>query len=314
MKHVISDGIGTQSWTMKQLAKRGILAPMPVEAVFADTKDERRKVYDYLDQQRNKFPFPITAISIGKLSDAALKVRTSKASGKNYLKHHIPVFIRRSSGKLGMMGRACTLDFKIEPIRRYLRDSVIGKGEYLAWRKKHKDALRLLGLYKLQKSMKKKGLHVGLPIVYPHAAWKECQDDALVCLWIGISTDEIDRAKDSVVPWILNRHPLTEIGYDREKCISWLSEVGEPEPPDSSCKYCPYHSDDKWIRMREEAPEEFEEAAVFEEDYQKSFAQCDRLDGVPYLHDSRKPLRQVVLVSGRRSSAEQTPCKGICGV
>lgn len=286
---------------MKHLAKRGLLSPMPVAAVFADTRDERQKVYDYLERQRANFPFPITAICKGKLSEAALKVRVSKKSGLTYIKHQIPVFIRRANGKPGMMGRACTMDFKIEPIRRYLRDVIAGT-DYLPWRSKHKAALRAFSDAKKAKTP------------CPDWAWNEMQDDALICLWIGISVDEVDRAKDSVVPWIVNRHPLLEIEYTRQRCLQWLKEEGEEEPPNSSCLYCPYHSDDRWIEMLNEAPDEFEKAAAMEENYQKSFTECKRLDGVPFLHESRIPLRQVKFVAGKQRSVEQTPCKGICGI
>lgn len=302
MKHVISDGIGVQSWTMKHLAKRGLITPMPVEAVFADPRDERKVVYSYLESQRDKFPFPIKVISKMKLSEQALRVRVSKTTGLTYLKHLIPTFVVRSSGKHGMMGRACTVDSKIEPIRQYLRRELIGRQDYLAWRRKHKVALKELALSREEKR----------PCDF--AAWKSMQDDALVCLWIGISTDEIDRCKDSVVPWIVNRHPLCELGKTRTDCLAWLDSEGEPEPPDSSCKQCPYHSDDKWIRMKNEAPEEFSETVQFERDYQAAFKQCPRLDGVPYLHEARIPLDQVVFVPGKKRSVEQLPCKGICGV
>lgn len=301
MKHILSDGIGTQSWTIKELAKAGLIVPMLDEAVFADTQDERLRAYLYLAERRGEFPFPISQISKGSLSEGAARVRVSKKTGKPYVRHQLPVYVVRKNGKHGMMQRHCTVDFKIEVVRRHIRIG-LGAGVLSAWRKKHKEALKVFNESKKTKQP------------CPWNEWRELQDDALVSLWIGISCDEIDRAKDSVVPWIVNRFPLIELGFTREMCLAWLQERGIPEPPDSSCLYCPYHNDDKWIAMKRDAPEEFERAAQFEERYQESFKQCPRLDGVPYLHASRVPLREVVLVPGKASGAAQTPCKGVCGI
>jgi hypothetical protein len=301
-KHVLSLGIGVQSSTAALLAAAKVLTPMPVCGVFADTREEPNSVYKYRDILAPIIPFPIHTVSVGRLSEMASRVRVSKATGMTYVKHQIPVFMLRSSGKFGMMGRACTLDTKIEPIRKFMRDEIVGREAYLAWRKKHKEALKVLAQSKIEK----------LPC--PHSAWQEMQDDALVCLWIGISTDEADRAKDSVVPWIVNRHPLLEINMSRSQCLEWVAKAGLPLPPKSSCAFCPYHSDDEWIRLRQEEPEAFNAAIEFEKVYTKSIAQCPRLDGVPFLHSSRKPLDQVVFVPGKSNKSHQAPCEGMCGV
>lgn len=64
-----------------------------------------------------------------------------------------------------------------------------------------------------------------------------------VVMWLGISTDEAHRMKDSQKKWISNRWPLIEAGLSRQDCLRWMQEHGYPEPPRSACVFCPYHSD-----------------------------------------------------------------------
>ncbi len=43
----------------------------------------------------------------------------------------------------------------------------------------------------------------------------------MVELWLGISTDEAVRMKDSRDRWVTNRYPLIETGMSRQDCIDW---------------------------------------------------------------------------------------------
>jgi len=106
--HFISLGGGVQSSFMTIWAALGKITPMPMAAIFADTQDEPRAVYDYLNYIESELPFPIIRVSKGSLSDAALRVRTSRKTGLNYLKPSLPVFMRRANGDDGMMPRQCT--------------------------------------------------------------------------------------------------------------------------------------------------------------------------------------------------------------
>lgn len=44
----------------------------------------------------------------------------------------------------------------------------------------------------------------------------------IVELWIGITTDEVDRIEPSRMPWIENRYPLIEIDWSRRDCEMYL--------------------------------------------------------------------------------------------
>lgn len=139
----------------------------------------------------------------------------------------------------------------------------------------------------------------------------------LVEMAIGISLDEVHRIKPSQAPWIKNHWPLIDKRVTRERCVSWMRENGYPEPPRSACKYCPFHSDEEWIRLRDEEPEEFEAAARFEQRLQVAVSKQEVLVGIPFLHSSGVPLRDVKFES--RPSHQQidmfgNECEGLCGV
>lgn len=113
----------------------------------------------------------------------------------------------------------------------------------------------------------------------------------LVEQWIGISTDEAHRMKPSRDDWLIPRWPLIEKSMTRSDCIRWLKNHGYENPGKSSCVFCMYHDDKTWAWMKKHNPREFERACKFEETIQK--LGMPGLDGTPYLHDSRRPLRGI---------------------
>ena len=58
---------------------------------------------------------------------------------------------------------------------------------------------------------------------------------------IGISTDEILRAKDSDVAHLQNVFPLIELDWDRRACAEYLAERGFGHTVKSACLGCPFH-------------------------------------------------------------------------
>lgn len=74
----------------------------------------------------------------------------------------------------------------------------------------------------------------------------------LVTTWLGITIDEIERAKPSRVAFINHSFPLLELNYTRLDCDKWLSARGLPVPKKSSCKFCPYQQSREWAEMKAE--------------------------------------------------------------
>lgn len=68
----------------------------------------------------------------------------------------------------------------------------------------------------------------------------------LVDLWLGITVDEIHRAKDSRVAFINHKFPLLDLNYFRDDCTQWFKGNNLPIPKKSSCKFCPYQKKCEW--------------------------------------------------------------------
>lgn len=279
MLEVISLGAGVQSSTMALMAAVGEIAPMPSCAIFADTQSEPRAVYAWLDWLETQLPFPVYRVTAGSLADKATTVHLSR-SGSKYTNANIPVYIKSpvAGERPGIQSRQCTGDFKIDPINRRIRQ-LVGK-DIRAWRR----AGRL--------------------------------GDRPVRQWIGISLDEAQRMKPSRSDFIENVWPLIDRRLRRADCLRWMASRGYPEPPRSACVFCPYHSDPEWQRLKTEDPEAFEAAAQWETRYQASLAQVKRVRGVPFLHDSCVPLREIDFARGGRRQQDLfgNECEGMCGV
>jgi len=114
---VISLGVGVQSSTMALMAAKGEL-PEPDCAIFADTGYEPKSVYNYLKFLRNIIKYPIYVVSKGNIKNDMIN------SIKNNTKFPTAPFFTQNAitGKKGMLRRQCTADYKINPIRKKIRE------------------------------------------------------------------------------------------------------------------------------------------------------------------------------------------------
>jgi hypothetical protein len=180
---VISLGAGVQSTTMALMAAHGELGPMPDCAIFADTGWEPKAVYTHLEKLRAALPFPVHIVSQGNIRSDLMARQNS--TGQRFAS--VPWFTANG----GMARRQCTAEYKIQPVRRKLRE--------------------LLGYEKGQR-------------IPPNS----------VDVWIGISTDEIQRMKDSRDKWQTHVWPLIDARMSRQDCLRWLGERGWSAPK-SAC-------------------------------------------------------------------------------
>lgn len=111
---------------------------------------------------------------------------------------------------------------------------------------------------------------------------------------IGISTDEIGRAKDSDVGYMRNVFPLLDLGMSRKDCERYLTEHGWAHVAKSACVGCPFHGNRQWRKMREKQPEEWADAVEFDHQIRGGSARANaagkELRGSMFLHRSRMPL------------------------
>lgn len=115
MLNIISLGAGVQSTTMALMAAHGEITPMPDCAIFADTQAEPKAVYEHLAwlTSPNVLPFPVHIVTAGSLTD---EIGAPRKTGK-FPKMPLPAYVQGG----GLLNRSCTQDFKIEPIRRKVR-------------------------------------------------------------------------------------------------------------------------------------------------------------------------------------------------
>jgi hypothetical protein len=136
-------------------------------------------------------------------------------------------------------------------------------------------------------------------------------------MWIGISTDEVSRIKDSREKRIEHRWPLIEKGMDRRGCLKWFATRGLPTPPRSACVFCPYHSSAEWRRLKVEEHQEFQRAVNFERDLQEAKAKILNNRSKPFLHPSLIPLSEVDFSTEEERgqlNMFNNECEGMCGV
>ena len=293
---VLSLGAGVQSSTLAMMHKRLYEMGYGIDmGVFADTQAEPRSVYTWLDWLEKQLPYPVYRVSKGNLARDGIGLHKSKKSGKTYMKNLIPLYIQNPDGTKGHIGRKCTAEYKVREIIKAVRNK-IGNKAIREWRKKY-------GV----KSVKVEGSTKRKWIVPPGTP-------TLAVSLIGISTDEAERMKPSAEPWIENRWPLIDEGMSRKDCLNWMAQHDHPKPPRSACVFCPYHSDEEWLRLKNEEPEEWARAVRWEEVMQRRSLKDEAIKGKPFLHASLKPLPMVQFVQGDKNRAFGNECEGMCGM
>lgn len=104
-------------------------------------------------------------------------------------------------------------------------------------------------------------------------------------LWMGISTDEPQRASVSLGKWE-KRYPLIELNRSRADCFAIVESMGWPKPPRSSCWMCPNHHETEWAWQQEAAPADHMKAIYFDQ-------KIRRTDPHVWLHPSATFLGDV---------------------
>ena len=138
----------------------------------------------------------------------------------------------------------------------------------------------------------------------------------LVCRqWLGISTDEITRVRESTEPWSELFYPLIEMGWSRADCEDYLREHGIPVIK-SACVYCPFRTSAAWQEMKDDEPEEFKRAAAFERRLQAAYdgLESPQLKARPFLHPSLVPIDKVDFKTPGIRGGMDNECAGVCGV
>lgn len=280
--HILSLGAGVQSSTLALMAAHGKVPHLPKlsAAIFADTQDEPESVYswlNYLDKAIQQAPNPFPVY----------RVTAGKLSEKA-----TQITVTKDGRKATRSNiPTFTVDSDGTPGRAMIRGCTVD--------------------FKVAPVLKKARELGNVP--------RKAREGNRVHVvqWIGISLDEIYRMKPSRDWWAENVWPLVDLKMNRHDCKRWMEANGFPEPPRSSCVFCPFHNDHEWRRLKMQESVEFQKAVDFERAIQKAKAESDNFRSVPFLHKSLKPLDEVDFSSdedhGQLNLFNQE-CLGMCGV
>ena len=131
---------------------------------------------------------------------------------------------------------------------------------------------------------------------------------------LGISTDEMQRMKDSWTKWVTNSFPLIDLGISRKDCYGIMEQAGLPKPKKSACVYCPYHDDQYWQWMKDEQPIEFARAVDFDNAIRNKTMKGSASPA--FVHRSCVPLADAIFDPNDPLQIDffNNECEGMCGV
>lgn len=133
--------------------------------------------------------------------------------------------------------------------------------------------------------------------------------ETTVTNWIGFAFDERRRIKGEDSHLWQRRYPLVELGLTKADCQVIIADEGLPLPPSSSCWMCPHRSNAEWRHVRDNLPEQWQEAIALDE----AIREDDERHAV-YLHQSRVPLWRADLDAADRKEPNRQCSLGLCMV
>lgn len=278
--NILNLGAGVQSTALYLMSLRGEVERFDY-AIFADTQDEPRAVYDHLEWLKSLGGPEILTATAGRLGDDLIKGVNS--TGQRIAT--IPAFVASNDGVAGGVSRRqCTAEYKIKVVERVIRRQIFGlePGHRFP---KGTNVRQFFGL-----------------------SWDEASRIVRV------------QRNYLAVSWATPHFPLWDMEMDRNDCIKYLRDFGIPhEVPRSACVFCPYHSNAEWRRLRDADPESWARAIEVDEGMRASGKEYRRSDSSLYLHKSCRPLAEAP-IDTPESRGEQhlfgfaRECEGMCGV
>lgn len=276
---VISLGAGVQSSTLLMMADRGEIkidgeVIIPKVAIVADTGNEPKKVYEWIEFLETQ----VKNIKIIKAKKGDLVLDIVNGVEKGTRVPSVPFFTK-------------------------LKSPVLKDGESFGYEIKKGKLMRHCTMdYKIaviRREIRKQfgyTKHSKIPT-------------KSIRLWMGISTDEILRAKESQVGYIKNVFPLLDMEMSRTDCLKWFENNNLPLPPKSACIICPFHSNKHWRDMKENDSESWEMAVEFD----KKIRRLPNVDSDVFLHRQCVPLDEAFLGVEQISMFDEE-CEGMCGL
>lgn len=275
--HVLNLGAGVQSTALFLLAREPDAKLRFDLAVFADTGEEPASVYVHLDHLKSLGTPEIWVRSAGRLGDDLIHGRNS--TGQRFVS--IPGFTKGPDGKVGMVRRQCTAEYKIEVVNKAIRRE-------------------LLGLKPRQRVPKDTVIHQYFGISTDEAARAERAKKRFA----GV--------KHTVPHW-----PLIEMGWSRRDCVEYLRGKLSYETPKSSCVFCPFKTNQSWRHLKQTDPAGWDRAVEIDAALRDKNSVATRgFRQELFVHRSCVPLSVIDFdaLAPNKLDPMAGECHGMCGV
>ena len=126
---ILSLGAGVQSSCLALMAQEGLTKHKPDYMIFADTGWEPKFVYEHVEYLKKAITIcPLITVERGNIREDLIKAANpipgSREEEKSFAGRvpNPPLFAARKGGRVGMLYRQCTHDYKVIPIQKKIRE------------------------------------------------------------------------------------------------------------------------------------------------------------------------------------------------
>lgn len=280
-----SNGMGQQSVALYLLSSLGFI-PKFDYSIFADPGSEKNATYEYFELLQG-WAKKNNGIPLVKVNERDLKqdlINGTNSTGDRFAS--IPAFTKSSSGKVGMIRRQCTQEYKIDVVNRYIRRQIYG-------------------LKKRQWMPKGTRMVIGITLEEMGRV-RTPQNSRLIHLYpfLNISSSK-QKTKFNA-----SQDYSYCFRWTRSHCVHFIKSLDLPIPPKSSCTFCPFTNDRDWLDMKKNEPDEFQQCVDL--DYSIRDSSMKGVKNPIYLHESCVPLDQVNFNENQEQIYFE--CEGICNI
>lgn len=146
--------------------------------------------------------------------------------------------------------------------------------------------------------------------IMPVNKFLKSQTKGNIFVYLGISTDEIERIKPSQTKRIIHKFPLINARKSRNDCLLYLQKQGL-NILKSRCYYCGYQSNSNWHEIKKNYPELWQKAISLDEHIRNANSS---IRGQGFLHKSMTPLKDVNLSEYDHVDLFGNECGGNCAL
>lgn len=282
---ILSLGAGVQSTTLYLMSMRQDepeFVPVFDYAIFADTQEEPKAVYEHLEWLKSLSGPPILMGTAGKLGDDLIGGINS--TGQRFAS--IPFYTKAEGDEReGQTRRQCTKEYKTDVIERVIRRVVLG--------------------------MEPRQRMPADVLIYQYMGLSFDEPRRIIRV----------KERYQGIRWAEPKFPLFEMEMSRQGCLRYLEEAAPGRSiPRSACVFCPFHDNTEWRHIRNHDRDGWERACEIDEAIRNQDARCNKGMQKPMcLHRSCVPLREAPIDTPESRGEQYTfgfarECEGMCGV